>query len=69
MSRFLYKRHEPQGTMTCDYVATMAYDHDYDHFTLKLNRQHSSESGQRHGQWSWSKSHETPCPVSKEIVV
>jgi hypothetical protein len=41
----------------------MAYDHDYDHFTQKLNRQHSRESG--HGQ----KVSKSRVPKSKDIVM
>ena len=43
--------------MTCDY--------DHDCFGQGLKFQHSRESGHSHGQWSWSKSPEVPCPEVK----
>ena len=45
--------------MTCDY--------DHDCFGQGLKFQHSSESGHSHshGQWSWLKSPEVPCPEVK----
>ena len=62
MSRFsLHIGLRDCGAMTCDY--------DNDHFNQRLKFQHSRECGHGHGQWSWLKSPEVPCPEVKNNEV